>query len=156
MWLQQPDSNLIKENFAMNKRKDETDEQFIHRVHDQGKVFGKDYLTEQDHKNIDDELRLMGILPPGHKIGVYGEEGSFKGQRLVHEDDDCKYDAQGLSEQEKEGLTCLIISADHTWEYQEPGIPSKVCSFPMNEDANRMHSTSLEVGNLIVHIMEKK
>jgi len=47
----------------MNRRKDETDEQFTHRVHDQGKVFGKDYLTEQDHKNIDDELRRMGIDP---------------------------------------------------------------------------------------------
>ena len=70
--------------------------------------------------------------------------------------DNHKYDDQGLSEQEKEGLTCLIISADHTWEYQEPGMQSKVNSFPVCEDTNRIHTVTLEVGNLLVTIQEKK
>jgi len=53
-------------------------------------------------------------------------------------------------------LTCLIISADHTWEYQEPGVPTQICSFPVCEDTNRIHTVTLEVGNLLVTIQEKK
>jgi len=67
---------------------------------------------------------------------------------------ECACDAQGLSDQEIEGQTCLIVGADHTWSIQEPGVPTQVCSFPINEDTSRIHTTTLRVGNLLVTIQE--
>ena len=68
----------------------------------------------------------------------------------------CRCDAQGLSEQEIESLTCLIISADYTWEHQQPGIPSQKGCFSINEDTKHIYTTTLRVGNLLVTVQEMK